>query len=187
MFRLSFILGPRTRRHCLYSWVSSGWSLGGLWVASGLAGTLLLSGHYPGTIRAIGWMFVDPTRCLGKRAESEKLSTSPSTSNKFNNVNAFLLHPQIDNSSMKTNGKWDRLWKELHLHQKYHKIDVFILQVFPILLDKLNNLDAFTLHPKIDNSSMKTNGKWDRIWTYYIICLSLLHIKPIDFIKFERF
>jgi len=86
-------------------WVDSGWPLGGPWVASGLAGTLLLSGHYPGTIRAIGWMFVDPTRCLGKRAESEKLSTSPSTSNKFNNVNAFLLHPQIDNLSMKTNGK----------------------------------------------------------------------------------
>jgi len=43
--------------------------------------------------------------------------------------------------------------------KKCHKIDVFILQVFPTLLDKLNNLDAFTLHPKIDNSSMKTNGK----------------------------
>ena len=116
----SFILGLRTRRHCLYSWVSSGWSLGGLWVASGrpLGGLWAcwdtftiraLSGDYPGTIRAIGWMFVDPTRCLGKRAESEKLSTSPSTSNKFNNVNAFLLHPQIDNLSMKTNGKRYRL------------------------------------------------------------------------------
>ena len=72
------------------------------------------------------------------------------------------------------------------LYKTYHKCDVFILHIFPTLFKELYDLDAFTFHPKIVNSSTKVNKNTNRFQKYYRTRLSLLHVKPIEFKDFGR-
>ena len=48
---------------------------------------------------------------------------------------------------------------KLNLQQTYHKCDVFVLYIFPILFDTITDLGNFTFHPQIDNLPIKINEK----------------------------
>ena len=48
---------------------------------------------------------------------------------------------------------------KLDRHQKYHKFDLFVLQIFPTFVYDWYDLGASALHSKIVNSTTKINRK----------------------------
>ena len=152
------------------------WPQGGLGVVWTDFTIRELSGNYLGTIRDLaGWVGV--ARLAG-----------PDGREFWNSVKKLILKErnlsfsqQFDHQVTRKNNT------KLNLQQTYHKCDVFVLYIFPILFDTITDLGNFTFHPQIDNLPIKINEKWHLIWNECQTPWSLLHIKPIDFNEFDRF
>ena len=73
------------------------------------------------------------------------------------------------------------------MHRNYHKCDVFVLHIFPILSKDLYDFGAFTLHSKIAKSPTEINKKWNIFQKCNQAWSLSLHVKPTDFNDFGRF
>ena len=117
-------------------------------VAWGWSGPILLSGNYPGTIRDLAaWVGVAGL-------------AGPDGREFWNSVKKLILKErnlsfsqQFDHQVTRKNNT------KLNLQQTYHKCDVFVLYIFPILFDTITDLGNFTFHPQIDNLPIKINEK----------------------------
>ena len=117
-------------------------------VAWGWSGPILLTGNYPGTIRDLAaWVGVAGL-------------AGPDGREFWNSVKKLILKErnlsfsqQFDHQVTRKNNT------TLNLQQTYHKCDVFVLYIFPILFDTITDLGNFTFHPQIDNLPIKIDEK----------------------------